>query len=263
MILRGHVGVWVLDGERWTLARENHNDIMVVAKTQAADLIREHPLSSPIRAMAVGSSATAVNTSQTQLVAEVTRKAIPTAGTNTATQINTRSGSEITIRQVFGPGLVFTLREVGLFADIIELTDPSSAPGLVSSASGGTLTTATYTVGYTYVNNNGETILSPTAAIAVTGPTGKIDVTVPALPSRATATRVYAAPSGTPLLSGSTTTTAYAITSFPAGVTPPVSNTSLIPGLPNTGAMINRAVISDLSVLVGTTFFAETKLIFS
>lgn len=264
MIGGGHARLWVMGANgQFVLLRSQHNDIMAIAKDQNADLVRGHPLSSPIRAFAVGSSSTAVTTAQTQLGAEVTRRPIPQAGVNTTTQRNLRVGTEVTFRQVFGPGLDFVLREMALFGDILELSNPSAAPVVTPSESGGTLTAGTYTVVTTWANGNGETQMSPPAMATITGTTGKIDVVVPPLPEQATTTRVFAAPSGTPLLSGTTVTTTYAITAFPAGAPPPAINTAVLAGIPNSGRMINRVVIADATILTSTVFVVESKLIFS
>lgn len=256
--------LWIRDNDGlFRLSAAFHNDIVLGAKQHNADLMRGHPLSSPIRAFALGSDATPVAVEQTQLVSEVTRKTIPAADVNTSTQVNILIGNELTLKQVFGPGLSFILREVSLFGDIVEIDNPAIAPIVTPSESGGTLAAGTYAVVYTWNNNNGETIASPSANAVIVGSTGKIDVTIPALPATATQARIYAAPSGTPLFSGFTVTTTYAITSFPGGSTPPVTNTAVLPGEPNSGRMIDRAVLADRTILTGTVFTLEVKLIFS
>ena len=263
MVVRGHMRVWVYEKGQMVSYRARDNLIMTVAKDQMADLVRGRLLSSPLRAFAVGSNGTAAASNQTQLLAEVTRKAIPPADVNTEQQKNIRSGTEVTIRQVFGPGLNFTLRELGFFGDIVELPNPTESPIITPSASGGTLATGVYEVAYTWANGNGETQAGPSAFATVTGPTGSIAVVVPSLPAFATTTRIFAAPSGSPLLSGTTTTTAYTITAFPSGAAPPLVNTTTLPGIPNSGRMINRVVLGDQTILPSTVFMAEGILVFS
>ena len=239
------------------------NAVVSLAATQDADLLRGVLLSSPIRAMALGSDGTATSSGLTQLFAEVTRKAIPVAGVNQTYQKNLRSGVTVTLQQTFGPGLTFTLREAALFADIVELSTPTVAPILTPSESGGLLTAGTYTVVYTWKNNNGETQASPSAQTAISGSTGKITVTVPALPAQATQTRVFVG-IGTPVINGTTTTTSYEATDPSAGPDePPASNTSLIPGILNSGAMLNRVVFPDQSITSGTTFAITVPLLFN
>lgn len=264
MLKSGHAKLWIADsGGRFQLVCDQPNTILTQAKGQDADLLRGHPQSSPLRAFAVGSDGTASSAGQTQLLAEVTRRPVPVPGTDTAQQKNIRTGSDVHIRQVFGPGFSFVLREWGLFGDLVELANPILAPVLTPSESGGLLTAAVYTVVYTWINLTGETAASPPAFAIITGSTGTIAVGLPTLPNTAVTARVFAAPSGPPLLSGTSTTTTYSITAFPVGAAPPAGNTALIPGGPNAGTMVNRVKIADHTILPATVFVAESVLVFS
>lgn len=239
-----------------------HNDILDAAKLQFADLIREHPLSSPIRAFALGSNGTATTGAETTLGAEVVREVIPAAGTDTATEKNILTGSTIEFRQTFGPGLTFTLRELGLFGDLIALSNPTVAPEATAVQTGGTLTAGTYTVVYTWKNNNGETEVSPSDTAVITSSVGKIDVVIPALPLGATLASIYAG-TGTPALSGTTATATYTISAPPAGGAAPGTNTTVLPGIANSGRLINRAVIADHAYISTDVFTVRSVLILS
>ena len=112
-----------------------------------------------------------------------------------------------------------------------QIASPGSAPTGVAAGSGGTLATTSYYAKFTHVDELGnETAPSPeSAAVPVTGPTGKVTWTVPALPVGAVATRVYVRETaGALALSGSTVTTTYETTALPGvgAATPPASNTT-------------------------------------
>lgn len=260
-------GVWTVEVfDQWgrvVATQRQENSVMSLVAAQDADLLRAHPRSSPIRAIALGDDGTANTSSLTQLFSEITRKAIPAADVNTAQQQNIRVGSVVTIKQLFGPGLDFTLREAGLFADIIELSNPTVAPVLTPSESGGILTAGTWDVVYTWANNNGETEASPVAQAVIAGSTGKITVEIPALPAQATEARIFIG-IGAPTLNGTTTTTDYEATDPSLSADePPVSNTSLIPGIPNAGAMINRVVFADQAIIASMTCTVTVPLVFN
>lgn len=262
VLVKGSGTLWICDARgrcRRTMRRDNL--IVNGSKFLVADLLRNHPLSSPLQAIAVGSNGAAASSGQTTLLAEVARKALPAADTDTTLAKNLRSGTTIIIRQTFGPGLAFTLRESSLFGDIVALANPTVAPGLTASDTGGTLTAGTYTVVYTWKNNNGETQASPSAQATISSSTGKMTVTLPALPSGATQARVFAG-IGSPVLSGTSITTSFVVSAPPAGPdTPPGVNTSLIPGVANSGRMVNRLVWPDASILIDETFTIEKQLV--
>lgn len=106
-----------------------------------------------------------------------------------------------------------------------------AAPTLAAATTGGSLANGTVFVTITAVNNVGETIASAEASVAVTGPTGTVTVTFPALPTGASGWNVYAASAtgaeikanGTTAVTGAT----YAITALPSGTAPaPTANTA-------------------------------------
>lgn len=263
MVKSGFIEIW-RKNTRGVLVRvfHQHNAILDAAKFQFADLIRGHPLSSPLRAIALGSDGTATTGAETQLGAEVVRAALPPADTDTTTQKNILTGTTIEFRQTFGPGLDFTLREIGLFGDLIQLDTPTVAPILIASQTGGLLTSGTYTVVYTWRNATGETEVSPIATAEITSNIGLIDVAIPVLPIGATTARIYAG-IDTPGLSGSTTTQTYAIGAPPLGGPAPSSNTTLLPGTVNQGRLINRAVIADHGYIATDVFTVRSVLLMS
>ena len=73
---------------------------------------------------------------QTGILAEVARKALAAAGTNTATEINTRAGNVVTLRVTFGPGLTLTIREAAVYGDILS---PPGSAGTGSAINRGTI----------------------------------------------------------------------------------------------------------------------------
>jgi hypothetical protein len=245
--------------------QKTHNLILDSAKGLLADLMRGHPLSSVLRAVAIGSDGTTPDIGDAGLLSEVTRLPLPVADIDTATERNVLvAGVTASIYQTFGPGLVATIREVGLAGDIVEIADPTAAPVLAESASGGFLESGTYTVGYSWSNNNGETLLSPTDSIVVTGPTGEITVTLPTLPSTAVTANVYAALDPNPvLLSGSEAGTSYVFGTVPTGQAEPGANTTLIPGIIGSGRFLNRGVFGPFGLTGTETLTIKSEPSFS
>lgn len=72
----------------------------------------------------------------------------------------------------------------------LRVMAPASAPTLVAATTGGTLATGTYYYKVTALDSAGESIASAEASVAVTGPTGKVTVSWPAV-SGATGYRIY------------------------------------------------------------------------
>lgn len=265
--MRGNMKVWVIDGGKLYLREECENLVVTQAKTQLANLVREADGSFPIRVFALGSNNTATAGGQTKLFAEQTRKLIPPAGIDTPQQGNYLAGDDIIIRQVFGPGLSFTLREAALFADIAELPNPTVAPILTSQPTGGTLADGTYTVGYVWLNATGRSLLSPTAQVVISGgvSSGSIDATIPPFPQEAAQVWFYGSVSGGLLANQRvhTQSVTYTIVEAFDGIAPPVSNNTALPGVADSGTMINRVVLSDLAIISSTTFVLESTLTLS
>lgn len=83
--------------------------------------------------------------------------------------------------------------------DTVETTDnvvtvlpanPTTAPTLTATGTGGTLAAGSYTVGYTLTNSSGETQLSPTATVTITAGQN-IQVSAITLPSTETGVNYY------------------------------------------------------------------------
>lgn len=75
---------------------------------------------------------------------------------------------------------------------LTAVTNPTGAPTLSTSASGGSIAAGTYTLQFTFYNGAGETIGSSTAQITTTGSASTITITAPtSLPSGATGINVY------------------------------------------------------------------------
>lgn len=115
---------------------------------------------------------------------------------------------------------------------------PAAAPGTATATTGGSLIPGTYTFGFTWITQFGETALSPTQTQIVPAGTNTntITVTVPALPAGAigwnlyfavvgTTTPLYKQP-GSPFTGLTTVQTAQPTAS---GANPPAANTSSTP----------------------------------
>lgn len=233
--------------------------IVTSGKTLFGDLLREEPLTTALRAIAIGTSNSAPAIGQTILGAEWIRKAVPAAGTNNAGPgaahaVNIRSGSQVTIGVSLGPGLDGrTYNEIGFFGSIIELANPTTAPVCTPSTSGGTLAAGTYTVSYSWKNANGETQEVVTTGVVITGSTGSIAVTVPALPAGATHSRIYAAIGASRLRITDITGTSFTITTLSGSSgSPSGSNTTLRPGIIDSGVLFDRALMAQPGGLTPT-----------
>ncbi len=244
--------------------------VVTTGKELIADLLRENTLTTAIRAIGIGTSNAAPSISNTILGTEIVRKAVPAPGTNNAGPgaahaVNVRSGSQITLGVSLGPNLNGnTFHEIGFFGSIIELANPVTAPVCTPSASGGSLATGTYTVSYSWKNGNGETLEVVTTGVSVTGPTGSIGVTVPALPTGATHSRIYSAIGASRLRITDITGTSYTITTLSGSSgSPSASNTTLRPGIINSGVLFDRGLISQpggLSPTAGQYVYGELVL---
>lgn len=95
----------------------------------------------------VGDDGTAVNpATQTGILNEVARKALPSAGTDTEAAKNIRSGDTVTLRVTFGPGLTITIREASVYGNIAS---PPGSSGTGSAINRATLGPITLTSGQT------------------------------------------------------------------------------------------------------------------
>lgn len=116
--------------------------------------------------------------------------------------------------------------------------NPTTAPVLGTTSTTSTLTSGTWTVGYTFYNNNGETNISTTATVNLTT-ANNLGITVAAItvPSGMTGVRYYLkAPGGSLFGLATTSTTGNALTLTAPGDTntnPPITNTT---GTPIAGA---------------------------
>jgi hypothetical protein len=124
---------------------ESPNTLLDSGRAVVADMMRG--AIPELSAIVIGSNGTAVNpTTQTGILTEVGRKAIAAPGTNTATDINTRSGNVVTLRVTFGPGLALTLREAAVYANIAS---PPGSAGTGSAINRATLGPVTITAAET------------------------------------------------------------------------------------------------------------------
>jgi len=86
---------------------------------------------------------------------------------------------------------VYLGQDGSLTQDVTSSDEPSAGPTLTQSTGAGVLAAGTYTVGYSYVDADGETILGPTTNITIVA-SKQIDVTaVTPLPTGVTAVRWY------------------------------------------------------------------------
>lgn len=133
-----------------------------------------------------------------------------------------------------------------------SITPPAAAPTLSTAGTGGTVLAGVYIVGFTWVNANGETTLSPTASITTSGTTSTITVTVPTLPSGATAAAVYVSQAnGTALTrQGQTATTTFTLTAPPT-TSGAAANTSNLTGTRSYDDLDFSSVIVDNYYTVG------------
>lgn len=114
------------------------------------------------------------------------------------------------------------------------IEDAGAAPVLTKIASGGSITAGTYEIGYTWFNDNGETLMSETASTTTTGDTSKITVTAPnPVPNGAAGIKVYVKVATSMRLAGTSTIGQNTLTlsSIPVGGADeePLSNTATLP----------------------------------
>lgn len=119
------------------------------------------------------------------------------------------------------PGKDVFLGEDGtLTQDVTSSDAPDTGPTLAQSAGAGVLSAGTYTVGYSYVDDDGETVLSPTTDVTITA-NKQIDVTaVTPLPDDVVSVNWYmstAAGSATLKRVANNNGAAFSINALPAG----------------------------------------------
>lgn len=122
------------------------------------------------------------------------------------------------------------------------VTNPTSAPVLTAVAGSTSFSAATYTVGYTWTNVWGETVVSPTSAIALTAGQA-IQVGALTLPVGASGVNYYLSGAGTTTvyLDASGTGAQITLTTAPTGtVQPPNTSTAQIFG--------NAYILGTLSI---------------
>ncbi len=83
-------------------------------------------------------------------------------------------------------------------ADTLLVADPTIAPTVNPSTTGGTIPAGTYNVGYSYKNANGETAISPLTPVVLTSSTSSLTASAPTLPPPSTGTRWYITSNVTP-----------------------------------------------------------------
>ena len=114
---------------------ESPNTLLNSGREVVADMMRG--AIPELSVMVIGTDGTPINAAtQTGILAEVARKALPAPGTNTAAEINTRAGTAVTLRVTFGPGLSATIREAAVYANI---PTPPGASGAGSAINRGLL----------------------------------------------------------------------------------------------------------------------------
>lgn len=96
--------------------------------------------------------------------------AIDAASAQTACTLQAKNAGE------WGNGVSYQI----LHSDVdYNIYNPTAAPTLVGSGTGGTFSAGTYDVCYTYVNAVGETLVSPTAQVVLSGATSKVTIRGP------------------------------------------------------------------------------------
>lgn len=97
------------------------------------------------------------------------------------------------------------------FVKTSDIVDPTTAPTAAAATTGGTLAAATYVYAYSRGTAKSETLVSSTVSQATTGATGKVTLTLPAIPGGSWYDRlyVYRQVSGVLKRVGSTTTTTF------------------------------------------------------
>lgn len=285
---------WVVDSRDHTLIKgygETHNLILDTSRPFVGDLVRGNPLSTALRAIAIGTNTNTaiaqsapnnsygVQTVDTKLNAEIGaannpigRAALPASGTSLANSENTISGNVVTLRQIISPASNVIVRECGLVGDLPQISNPSSDTPTVAAVAGGTLANATYYCKYTFANATGETTASKAASATTNSGGGNSTVRVTAatsLPSTASKMRVYAnTDNGVNFwyqgeVSG---TNVYNITGAPAFATsgniPPTTNWTLTAGDYETGRFFNRAFLGPASLTNTDSIIIEFQLTF-
>lgn len=264
----GKVRLWVTDDVGTVLEHYKfENLVTTISRRSVGNLLRGDQYSSPVRAIAIGDSAVAATLDDTALGNERFRQSIPAAGTDTPVQKNLISEAPgpvvITFAQWITPfvansgvvagggvGSSFNVAEFGLFTDIVPMADPGSLATLaVHSPASGTVPSGDYTVKYSWVNDNGETLPSSASATLTVASQGGFDITLPAAPSAAKQTRIYIKTNAGDYYLHATVsaaTTVYSVdTQPPTSASPQPSgvNTSLVPGKTNSGTLFNHAIL--------------------
>lgn len=269
--IKGEVAFWLLRGDACVRHERKKNLIVNLSRPFLADLARGMLLSAPIGAIAIGTGSTAPSLTDTVLVNEVYRMAMPAPGTDTPLQANVllTSPTQIVFRQTLTPFVASSGRptsplvgtqvitEFGLFGDILAITTPTAAATISSQNGTGTVPNNNFNIKYTWVNDIGETAPSP--AVAHTqSVTGSFTINLGPAPTQATKARLYienvtAAPGtfwrfGTdisPLPSSGNVTFTVSTNPPTFGTAAPSTNTSVAPGNNGSGRLFNRALIGS------------------
>jgi hypothetical protein len=111
------------------------------------------------------------------------------------------------------------------------VADPTTAPVLTTSTTGGSLAAGDYQVGRTYVNTYGETLISSLGSITIPAGTSTNKINVAAITPPAGITTVYTYMSLTPgsfalRYAATNSGGAFSLTTLPAGAAPPSTNTT-------------------------------------
>ena len=270
--IKGYVHARVWD-EHDRLRHEQRftNLVMKLSRNSIGNMLLGSPLCSGIQAIAVGTSSVLPTIGDTTLGAEIFRQAMPPFGTQTPVQMRFMSSTDpvvVTFAQTVTPfvggagiaapggvGSSFFAGEFGLLSDIAPMVDPTtlyptttSAPTLAAhSPASGSAPNADYAVKYTWQNANGETLpSSPSGTLTLSGQ-GCFNITLPAAPAQAVSVRIYISTAaglfwyfGT--AAASTTTFSVDVQPPTSGVNPPSANSSLVPGVYNSGTLFNHTI---------------------
>lgn len=284
MEIVGQFAYWVLRSGRIVAHERKKNLVVDAARKIVAGLITsDENYSSPIKALAIGSGTESPVRTQTKLVNEVFRRALPVYGTNSlgsANYVDTTNTNryKAVFRETLQPHLPggsyggtlkdgvntsgdITISEAGLFGNLIELDDPTTETITVSNATtGGSIADGDYEVKFAWTNLAGETALSTNSdSVNITSGTGtnKITVTIadPILIT-ATAVKIYVSKdSGDFLLQKTQAISVYTsdivvqLTEYSeSGAVAGDVNTTPIPSAIDGGTMFNRILIGPTTL---------------
>jgi len=290
---------WVVDRNDHSIVKSHgvsHNLVVDASRPFVGDLVRGYSFSSPLRALAIGSNNDgvpgptdpnnniAVQTIDTKLNDEIGsagsptgRAELPVAGTDTTSAKNTISGNVVTLRQLVDPSAAVTVREMGLFGDIPDLTTPTAALTVDSNDTTlGTLPpSTTYHVRFTYYNAAGETAgtTSGGSHTSLTTPSDGgndnsfVFTAGSSLPAGAVGTKVYGSTTGS---GGAYTLMGMFVGTNTGRVTTPPNGTTAIPTTNNlnaageyeSGRLFNRAFIGPATLAPADTIIIEVQITF-